>query len=278
VLAEIALSAAGSGCPLPSPSVRVVDLDRDMSDVIPTGTTRDSEYLFQRMTDATLALTRPRPGVRILDVASGFGQDAIALAAKGAQVVGAEPSARMTEWARLKSGDTHGPLPGWVRGWSDALPFADRSFDATFCKGAIDHFDRPDRAISEMARVTRRSGRVVLAIANFDSLSCRTARTLDGVREGVLGHAPARGRRHYDVPADHFTRYELGLMREQASEHLELEVVEGVSLAWGLPTWTRNVDRLPEAVANVALRGLDWLARRAPTLSDVVVLAGRPRV
>jgi len=248
-----------------------------MSDVIPTGTTRDSEYLFERMTDATLALTRPGPGARILDVASGFGQDAIALAAKGAQVTGAEPSARMTAWARLKSFDTSGPLPRWVRGWSDSLPFADDSFDAAFCKGAIDHFDRPDHAIAEMARVTRRSGRVVLAIANFDSLSCRTARTLDGVREGVLGHAPARGRRHYDVPADHFTRYELDLMREQASLHLELEVVEGVSLAWGLPTWTRTVERLPEAVAAATLRGFDWFARQIPALADVIVLAGRPR-
>ena len=254
-----------------------MDLDRDMSDVIPTGATRDSEYLFQRMTDATLDLTRPRPGARILDVASGFGQDAIELAARGAQVIGAEPSARMTAWARLKSADATGPLPGWVRGWSDALPFADRSFDAAFCKGAIDHFDRPDRAIAEMARVTRRSGRVVLAIANFDSLSCRTARAVDEVREGVLGQEPPRGRRHYDVPADHFTRYEVDLMREQAGEHLELEVVEGVSLAWGLPTWTRSVERLPESVANATLRGLDWLARRAPSLADVVVLAGRPR-
>jgi SAM-dependent methyltransferase len=257
--------------------VRVVDLDRDMSDVIPTGTTRDSEFLFERMTDATLDLARPGPGARILDVASGFGQDAIALAARGAEVVGAEPSARMTAWARLKSGDVDGPLPRWVRGWSDSLPFADGSFDAAFCKGAIDHFDRPDHAIAEMARVTRRSGRVVLAIANFDSLSCRTARAVDDVREGVLARSPARGRRHYDVPADHFTRYELGLMREQASRHLELEVVEGVSLAWGLPAWTRTVDQLPSAVAEATLRGLDWIARRVPALADVIVLAGRPR-
>ena len=34
--------------------MRVVDLDRDMRDVIPTGTSRDSEFLFQRMTDLTL--------------------------------------------------------------------------------------------------------------------------------------------------------------------------------------------------------------------------------
>jgi len=257
--------------------MRVVDLDRDMRDVIPTGTTRDSEYLFERMTLRTLELARPEPGRRVLDVASGFGQDAVAMARRGARVVGAEPSSRMTALAALESAKADGPLPSWVRAWSDALPFAADSFDGVICKGAIDHFDRPHAAIAEMARVTRPDGRVVLAIANFDSLSCRVARRADQLREAWLGSPVPRGRRHYDVPSDHFTRYELALMRAQASRHLELEVVEGISLAWGLPAWTRSVGRLPAAVAQTALEGLDWLARRIPALSDVVVLAGRPR-
>jgi SAM-dependent methyltransferase len=247
--------------------VRVVDLDRDMRDVIPTGTTPDSEFLFQRMTDCTLGLARAGPGRRVLDVASGFGQDAMALARAGAWVVGAEPSARMTALAGLEAAKRDGPLPVWVRGWADGLPFADRSFDAAICKGAI----------AEMARVTRRGGRVVLAIANFESLSCRWARALDGFREQWLGRPPRRGRRHYDVPQDHFTRYELDLMREQASAVLDLEVVEGISLAWGLPGWTRSVARLPAPAARAALVAGDAIARRVPSLSDVVVLAGSPR-
>jgi SAM-dependent methyltransferase len=257
--------------------MRVVDLDRDMSDVIPTGTTRDSSFLFDRMTEVTLSMADPSPGRRILDVASGFGQDAIAMARRRAKVVGVEPSERMSAWARLKSAEAEGPIPQWVRGWSDALPFATGSFDASLCKGAIDHFDRPERAIAEMARVTSPEGRVVLAVANFESLACRTARFFDEIREGWLGRPVPRGRRHYDVPADHFTRYEIGLMEEQASESLDLEVVEGVSMAWGLPAWTRSVDQLPSGVAELALRSLDWLARRLPSLADVVVLAGRPR-
>jgi len=257
--------------------VRVVDLDRDMTDVIPTGTTRDSAYLFARMTDLSLARATPAPGGRVLDVASGFGQDALALAARGARVVGAEPSARMTGWARLQGGGGPGSAPHWVRGWGDALPFASGVFDAVLCKGALDHFDRPDLAIAEMARVAKPAGRVVLAIANFESLACRIARALDDLREGWLGRAAARGRRHYDVPADHFTRYDLPLMREQAERSLELEATLGISLAWGLPAWTRAVERLPQSAADLALRGVDWLARRAPAYADVVVLCGRPR-
>jgi SAM-dependent methyltransferase len=257
--------------------VRVVDLDRDMADVIPTGTTRDSEYLFARMTEATLERAAPGPGGRVLDVASGFGQDALALAARGARVIGAEPSARMTGWARLQSAKVPVNPPLWVRGWGDALPFADGSFDAVLCKGAIDHFDRPDLAIAEMARVTRPQGRVVLAIANFESFACRSARAADDLREGRLGRAAPRGRRHYDVPADHFTRYDLGLMRAQAERSLELESVLGVSLAWGVPVWTRSAERLPAFAAGLLLRAFDWLARRLPSYADVVVLSGRPR-
>jgi hypothetical protein len=60
--------------------MRAVDLDRDMTHVIPTGTTRDSEFLFRRMEALTLAATRPAPGARVLDSAAGLGQDSRALA------------------------------------------------------------------------------------------------------------------------------------------------------------------------------------------------------
>jgi SAM-dependent methyltransferase len=258
-------------------TLRVVDLDRDMSDVVPTGMTRDSEYLFDRMTRRTLDLARPGSGTRVLDVASGFGQDAIALSRRGSWAVGAEPSRRMSGVARLQAEKASGRLPSWVRSWSDALPFRDGSFDAVICKGAIDHFDRPHDAIAEMARVTHRQGRVVLAIANFESLSCRVARGLDNFAEGWLGRAFQRGRRHYDVPSDHFTRYEIELMREQSGESLEIDVVEGISMAWGMPGWSRSVERLPAPVAQWTLIGLDRMARLLPGLSDVVILAGRPR-
>jgi SAM-dependent methyltransferase len=229
------------------------------------------------MTESTLAGTGACAGRRVLDVASGFGQDAAALAGAGARVVGVEPSARMSALAQMRAGQAPGPQPLWVRGWADALPFADACFDAAICKGAIDHFDRPRLAIREMARVTRPGGRVVLAIANFESASCRVARGADALRERVFGRVPRRGRRHYDVPHDHFTRYELPLVREQAGEWLELDGVLGISLAWGLPGWSRSVERMPAWLARASLQALDWLARRLPSLADVVVVSGRPR-
>ncbi|HEB88314.1 MAG TPA: methyltransferase domain-containing protein [Deltaproteobacteria bacterium] len=260
--------------------MRVVDLDRDMSDVIPTGMSPDSEFLFERMTEVTLKATCADPGRWILDVASGVGQDSVALARQGARVVGAEPSARMTAMAEAFGSahlDADLRRPTWVRGWADALPFEDDAFDAAFCKGAMDHFDDPEAAVSEMARVTRRDGRVVLAIANFDSLACRVTRAIDLFRQDWLGLGPLRGRRGYDTPSDHFTRYELDLMKEQARRHVEIETVQGVSIGWGLPGWATLVCHLPRPLARWLLRGLDALARQWPTLADVIVVVGRPR-
>lgn len=260
--------------------MRVVDLDRDMSDVIPTNLAPDSTFLFDRMTVETLRSTRPAKGRRVLDVGSGVGQDSVALAREGATVVGAEPSARMVAMARMFQS---GPLPAgqvspaWVRGWSDALPFAAASFDASFCKGALDHFDDPVAAIAEMARVTRPDGQVVLAIANFDSLACRVTRAVDQIREAWLGWPPLRARRGYDTPSDHFTRYELALMREQAGHALLLEREIGISLGWGMPGWSKLLARLPAPFARVLLALADRLARGLPSLADVVILVGRPR-
>jgi len=254
-----------------------VDLDRDMSDVIPTGMSRDSEYLFERMTQATLEAARPAAGRRILDVASGVGQDTIALAVRGAQAIGAEPSQRMIGMARLFAEKKKLEMPDWVQCWSDRLPFATGAFDACICKGAMDHFDRPDEAIAEMSRVTSIDGQVVLAIANFESLSCRVGRAVDDFRQDILGMDAIRERRGYDAPSDHFTRYEVDLIREQASRHLVIEVFEGLSLAWGLPGWADFLDLLPEAAAKACVQGLDACARVAPVLADVILVSGRPR-
>jgi SAM-dependent methyltransferase len=257
--------------------MRVVDLDRDMSDVIPTGMTPDSEFLFDRMTRVTLERARAAAGRRVLDVASGVGQDAIALAASGAMVVGAEPSGRMTGMAQLFAADKPGPMPQWVRGWSDTLPFATGSFDACICKGAMDHFDKPEQAIAEMARVTKIDGRVVLAIANFESLACRAGRALDDFRQDVLGRGAVRERRGYDAPSDHFTRYEVALMREQAEASLRVESLEGISMGWGMPGWSKWMARIPERAASRAVAAMDLVGQRYPELADVIVLVGRPR-
>jgi SAM-dependent methyltransferase len=245
-----------------------------MSHVIPTGGAIDSEFLFQRMEDETLDALGPAEGRRFADVAAGVGQDGRRLASRGAWAVGVEPSSRMTALAGLESKSSQ-PV-GWVRAWSETLPFRDGSFDGAFCKGALDHFDDPVRCIEETARITTSDGRVVFAVANFESLGCRLARGLD--RLAVRGgRRPGRGRRLYDVPSDHFTRYDPRLFREQLERHIVVESWRGVSLFWGVSVWSRLLRRLPESLARVLLRCADGIARTIPSWADVIVASGRPR-
>jgi ubiquinone/menaquinone biosynthesis C-methylase UbiE len=256
--------------------MRAVDLDRDMTHVIPTGSTRDSEYLFRRMEALTLAATRVRPGGRVLDSAAGLGQDSRALARTGAAAVCAEPSHRMIELAKLVAAKEALPTPGrvtWARAWSESLPFREASFDAAFCKGALDHFDDPERCIAELARVTRPDGRVVLAVANFESLGCKLQRAAERLRRA----RPRPGRRTYPVPSDHFTRYDAALLQQQIGRFVEIDSVEGTSLFWGVRRWARLLARLPESWALGLLRAADALAARFPGWADVIVISGRPR-
>ncbi len=257
-----------------------------MVDVIPTGSSLDSEFLFARMAEVTLAALHCAAGQRVIDVAAGVGQDDRALARSGVFAIGAEPSTRMTSLARLR--DTEGRVPGpgrvgRVRAWSEALPFAAGTFDAAFCKGSLDHFDDPLAALHEMARVTRPGGRVVLAIANFDSLGCRLLRWHARWRwnrteeDQTAGLPKGSGRRHFDVPSDHYTRYDPGLIRRQLAADLSVEQWTGVSLLWGLRSWSHLLAWLGPARARPLLRLADRLARWFPGWSDVIVVAGHPR-
>lgn len=97
------------------------------------------------------------PGSRVLDVATGTGDLAIELAARGADVVGSDFSERMLDQARRKA-------PRIAFEWGDALelPYEDDSFDAATVGFGARNFSDLDRGVAEMARVVRPGGKVVI--------------------------------------------------------------------------------------------------------------------
>jgi len=101
------------------------------------------------------------PGMRALDVATGTGDLALELAgrvAPGGEVVGIDFSEKMLELARAKAG----PRVRFEPGNALALDFPDAAFDAaTVGFGARNFSDLP-LGLSEMARVVRPGGRVVI--------------------------------------------------------------------------------------------------------------------
>jgi demethylmenaquinone methyltransferase/2-methoxy-6-polyprenyl-1,4-benzoquinol methylase len=104
------------------------------------------------------------PGGRALDVATGTGDLALELAnrvAPGGEVVGVDFSEKMLELARAKAG----PRVGRVRfehGNALALDYADGEFDAATVGFGARNFSDLQRGLSEMARVVRPGGRVVV--------------------------------------------------------------------------------------------------------------------
>jgi demethylmenaquinone methyltransferase/2-methoxy-6-polyprenyl-1,4-benzoquinol methylase len=97
------------------------------------------------------------PGSRVLDVATGTGDLAIALRARGAEVVGLDFSERMLELAREKAPDVR-----FQAGNALALPFRDGEFDAVTVGFGARNFSDLSQGLAEMARVTRPGGRLVV--------------------------------------------------------------------------------------------------------------------
>jgi demethylmenaquinone methyltransferase/2-methoxy-6-polyprenyl-1,4-benzoquinol methylase len=113
--------------------------------------------MHQRWRERTADLARVGPGSRALDVATGTGDLAIALAGRGAAVVGVDFAEKMLEIARRKA-----PALEFRSGNALALEFADDSFDAATVGFGARNFDDLDRGLAEMARVVKPGGRVVV--------------------------------------------------------------------------------------------------------------------
>lgn len=101
-----------------------------------------------------------RPGARALDVATGTGDLALELARRvgpGGEVIGSDFSEAMLERARRKD-----PSVRFEWGNALALPYEDDRFDAATVGFGARNFSDLERGLSEMARVVRPGGRVVV--------------------------------------------------------------------------------------------------------------------
>jgi demethylmenaquinone methyltransferase/2-methoxy-6-polyprenyl-1,4-benzoquinol methylase len=104
-----------------------------------------------------------RPGQRILDVATGTGMVAFALAARGAHVVGLDQSQDMLGTARAKLARAPDDLRDrveFVQGQAEELPFGDGQFDALTFTYLLRYVDDVAATMAELARVVKPGGRL----------------------------------------------------------------------------------------------------------------------
>jgi ubiquinone/menaquinone biosynthesis C-methylase UbiE len=112
-----------------------------------------------------------RSGCNVLEVAPGPGFFAIELAKLGDfKITGLDVSRTLVEIATKNARDA-GVKIDFRLGNAAAMPFADESFDMTYCAAAFKNFAEPVKALDEMHRVLRPgSDAVVVDLAKDTSL------------------------------------------------------------------------------------------------------------
>ena len=111
-----------------------------------------------------LAIARPRPGERILDVATGSGDLALALCRRtepGGEVWISDINRRMLDRGRDRLLDAGLALPA-VQCDAERLPFSTGYFDCVTVGFGLRNMTRKDAALAEMARVLKPGGRLVV--------------------------------------------------------------------------------------------------------------------
>jgi ubiquinone/menaquinone biosynthesis C-methylase UbiE len=137
-----------------SPGGRYDQISRSIADAI--------EHAVERL--------QPRPGERILDLATGtgWGSRVIAQRFEGVRLTGADIAEQMLDYAR-SAAQLQGLAIDYQHADAERLPFPDASFDGVISTFGVMFVGKPEAAAAELARVVKKGGRVVLATWKHDS-------------------------------------------------------------------------------------------------------------
>jgi demethylmenaquinone methyltransferase / 2-methoxy-6-polyprenyl-1,4-benzoquinol methylase len=204
--------------------------------------------LDQRWRRLTVDALELQPGQRVLDLATGTGDVALAMLRRcpDLSVYGLDPSTAMLERAREKqerAGIAAEHLELGV-GEAEQLPFPDGSFDAVAIAFGLRNVPDRERGLREMARVTRPGGRIAIL-------------ELGEPRGPVLGRL-ARLHIHVVVPW-------LGALLSGAREYRYLE---------------RSIAAFPppeQVIAMMERSGIDQPSARPLTFGACTLYVGRAR-
>lgn len=125
-----------------------------------------SAVLGNAVTEALVEYSRPAPGMRVLDLASGTGEPGISLARRvGSEgsVTAIDQSSELLEIAADRARNKK--LSNFTTQQADAhqLPFPDQSFDLASCRFGVMFFSDAERALAELRRVLKSGARACFA-------------------------------------------------------------------------------------------------------------------
>ncbi len=129
-----------------------------------------------------IALAAVQPGERALDLATGTGDVAFALAASGAAVAGLDVTHRMLQLAQAKQTGRGAPHVTWTTADMTALPFPRGAFEIVTTSYGLRNVPDLDQAVAEIVRVLAPGGRFLSLDFNRPE-----SRALRAIYLGYLG-------------------------------------------------------------------------------------------
>lgn len=121
------------------------------------------------VSDAVVALVRPQPGERVVDLGAGMGPATLTAARSGAHVLAVDPTPFMRRILKLRL--LASPRRGHVTvldGAAESLPLDAASIDALWTVNTVHHWTSVAKAAAELRRVVRPGGRVLLVDEDFE--------------------------------------------------------------------------------------------------------------
>jgi len=156
-----------------------------------TWTAGDYGPLAARLEPAAVALVDALgvgPGDRVLDVAAGTGNVALAAARRGADVTASDITPRMLELGRARAREA-GLAVTWVAADAEDLGGADGAHDVAASAFGVIFAPRPPAAVAELHRVVRPGGRVGLTAWTAGGHMARMTEVVRGFFPGAdRGH------------------------------------------------------------------------------------------
>ena len=178
--------------------------------------------------------TRPEPGWRVLDIATGTGHTAFAFAPHVAHVVATDLTPGMLERAEDLARERGLENVSFEVADAEALPFDDRSFDLVTTRLGAHHFPRVDRFLAQSWRVLKPDGLVAIVdnIVPDDPAGADAINAFEALRD------PSHGR---CLSIDEWRRLITAAGFQITHEEI---VLKRMDFAW----WTERLGNAPETV------------------------------
>lgn len=226
----------------------------------------ERRQLYRRVLAVLMA--EPIAGQRVLDYGCGTGDWGLMLATEGARVTCLDLSPVAIEVVARRAAASGVEIRGCARDASDLSCFADGEFDLIYGSAALHHTLKYPGAVSELLRVLKPGGRLVLAETFGNNPLLNLARRW----RAIWHREPAEAGEEIL-----FSRAEVAVLRAQMRE-VQLEPMNLLAMAKRLfrgrfeSGWVRGAMLVLESADRVLLGVAPWLGRYC---GEVVVLARR---